>query len=62
MQKDKIPLGVQIDAGLNNCLSECAEAEKRTRRAVVELALEAYFESSAQYSDAFRRHKEEKQI
>ena len=46
-KSEVVPIGVQIDKDLNNTLSECAEKEKRTRRAVVELALEAYFSNSA---------------
>lgn len=45
-KNQKVPLGIQIDADLNDRLNECARAEKRTKRAVVELALEEHFERS----------------
>ena len=46
VKNQKVPLGIQIDADLNDRLNECARAEKRTKRAVVELALEEHFERS----------------
>lgn len=44
-EKNKVAnLGIQIDASLRRKLDEHAKKEKRTIRAVVELALEEYFD------------------
>lgn len=45
-KRDVVNLGIQIDAKLRDELGECAKREKRTMRAVVELALEKYFKES----------------
>ena len=45
-KRDVVNLGIQIDAKLRDELGECANREKRTMRAVVELALEKYFKES----------------
>lgn len=49
-KKRAVLLGVQVDSELRDKLDICAKYEKRTKRAVVELALEEYFKRS----DAFK--------
>ena len=44
-KKDEVVnLGIQIDKSIRDMLVECAKKEKRTLRAVVEIALEEHYE------------------
>lgn len=44
-KKDEVVnLGIQIDKSIRDMLVECAKKEKRTLRAVVEIALEEHYD------------------
>ena len=45
-KNEAVSLGIQINRELRDQLGECAKREKRTMRAVVEIALEEYFRKS----------------
>ena len=47
MEKNEaVNLNIQVNRKLRDQLAECAKREKRTMRAIVELALEDYFRKS----------------
>ena len=51
IKKEPIVLGIQIDADIYEKLGICAKKEMRTKRAIVERALIAYFETSEEFRD-----------
>lgn len=50
-KKNVTSLSIQLDSELGKMLEECAKKEKRTKRAVVELALEDYFSKSPAFEN-----------
>lgn len=51
-------LSVRIDDEISDNLELCAKKEKRTKRAIVELALESYFRNSPAFTSERKENNE----
>lgn len=51
-EKKTTNLSIYIDPAIKQRLDECSRLERRTKRAVVEIALEQYFENSPALSNS----------